>query len=105
MAAKSSSTKLSVVSDEIYQLDRKPETPSQRIRRLQNEARLLAREQIDELTKAMKLLAIQSEEIASGGEAYPAGIREQSSRMAEELYAKIENISSIMARIPMPRLK
>ena len=105
MAAKASSTTLTVVSDEVYQIGRKPETPSQRIRRLQNEAKLLAREQIEELAKAIKLLAIQSEEIANGGEAYPAGIRELASRMTEDLYAKMETFSSLLGRVPMPKLK
>jgi hypothetical protein len=105
MAVKSSGTTLTVVSDEIYQLDRKPESPAQRIRRLQNEAKLLAREQIEELTRSIKLLAVQSDEIAQGGEAYPAGIRELASRMSEDLYAKMETFSSLLGRVPMPKLK
>ena len=105
MAAKSLPTTLTVVSDEIYQLDRKPETPAQRIRRLQNEAKLLAREQIEELSKGIKLLAVQSDEIARGGEAYPAGIRELASRMTEDLYAKMETFNSLLGRVPIPKMK
>ena len=66
---------------------------------------MLAREQIEELTKAIKLLALQSEEIASGGDAYPAGIRELSSRLSEDLYSRMETFNSLLGRIPLPRLK
>lgn len=104
MAAKRN-TKLTVVSDEVYHLDRKPETPAQRIRRLQDEARLLAREQITTLEKSMKSLAKDAEEIATGGDACPAGVREIASRMAEDIYAKMETVQSLMARSPMPKAR
>ena len=44
---KSSKPKLSLVNEDIYRLDRKPETTSERVRRLQAEARMLAREQVE----------------------------------------------------------
>lgn len=104
MPAKSAKAKLTVVSDEVYQLDRKPETASERIRRLQAEARLLAREQIESLNDAIKTLALQAEDIAKGGDAYPAGIRELSSRLAEELYGKRETLQSLLGRVPLPKI-
>lgn len=105
MAAKTSGTKLTVVSDEVYRLDRKPETPTERIRRLQDEARLLAREQVENLDKSIRDLERAAEEIAKGGESYPAGIRELAARMVEDLRGKSENFQALMARIPPPKLR
>src|SRR4051812_30446939 len=98
----STTPKLSVVSDEVYQLGRKPETPTQRIRRLQDEAKLLAREQIEDLMREMVKLANKAEDIAKGGEAYPAGIRDLSGRVAEDMYGKIETYQALLGRIPLP---
>lgn len=96
--------KLSLVSDEIYQLDRKPETTSGRVRRLQAEARMLAREQIETLERSMATLAAQAMEIADGGDAYPAGVRDLAHRLAEELEIRSQTMQSLMARVPEPKL-
>lgn len=104
MAAGSDTPKLSLVSDEVYQLGRKPETTAERVRRLQVEAKMLAREQIEGLEREMLRLAELANEIAKGGDAYPVGIREQSSRLAEELQAKALNMQALMERSPEPKL-
>ncbi len=98
------SPKLSVVSDEVYQLGRKPETTSQRVRRLQTEARMLAREQIEALEKAMAEVAAKAMEIAEGGDAYPAGVRDLANRLAEDLQTRSQSMQVLMARIPEPKL-
>lgn len=96
--------KLSLVSDEVYQLGRKPETTSARVRRLQAEARILAREQIEALEKSMAALAAQALEIAEGGEAYPAGVRDLANRLAEDLQTRSQSMQVLMARVPEPKL-
>ena len=93
--------KLSLVSDEIYQLDRKPETTSARVRRLQAEARILAREQVEGLEKSMAALADQAREIAEGGDAYPVGAREIASRLAADLPTRVETMKQIIGRMPV----
>lgn len=99
-----SKPKLSVVSEEIYRLDRKPETTPERVRRLQAEARMLAREQIVVLEQALMNAATIAEEIAAGGDAYPAGIRELASRIAEDLPNRSQTLQALLERIPEPKL-
>ena len=96
--------KLSLVSDEVYQLGRKPETTSQRVRRLQAEARILAREQVETLEKSMAALAAQAREVAEGGDAYPAGVRDIAARLAEDLETRSQSMQVLMARTPEPKL-
>jgi hypothetical protein len=96
--------KLSLVSDEVYQLGRKPETTSARVRRLQAEARILAREQVEALEKSMANLAAQAREVAEGGDAYPAGVRDLAARLAEDLETRSQSMQVLMARVPEPKL-
>ena len=61
-----------------------PDLPADRIRRLQNEARTLAREHIELLVSAPAEVSRLSGEIAEGGDFYPVGVRELSRRLAED---------------------
>ena len=65
---------------------------------------MLAREQIEALNDAIKALAVQAEEVAKGGDAYPSGIREVSSRLAEDLYGKRETLRSLLGRVALPKV-
>jgi hypothetical protein len=85
-------------SAEVLDFARAPETGAERIRRLQEEARLLAHEQAEALAEALLDLAAQMAEVAGGGEAYPAGVREIASRIAEDLPQKAHQIQAVMAR-------
>ena len=96
--------KLSLVSDEVYQLGRKPETTSARVKRLQAEARILAREQVEALEKSLNALAAQAREVAEGGDAYPAGVRDLAARLAEDLETRSQSMQVLMARVPEPKL-
>ncbi len=87
------SPSLSVVSE----LPRS-EALSHRVRRLQVEARGLAREHIAALVAALHEVEVLAGEIADGGEAYPAGVREISRRLAEELETKVATIEAITSR-------
>lgn len=102
-ASKRPSPHLSVVShpvgdSEVYNLMRKPETTTERVKRLQAEARMLAREQVDLLENALLAVARQAEEIAMGGDAYPVGAREVCRSLIEELQAKAMTLQAISYR-------
>ena len=83
---------------EVYDLGRGPEPAAQRVRRLQQEARMLAREQVEILARDFNALALRAAEIADGGDAYPAGVREMASRIAADLPQKAQGLMSIMER-------
>ena len=83
---------------ELYDLGRGPETTAQRVKRLQAEARMLAREEVERLDRGMMDLAALAAEIAEGGEAYPAGIREMASRIAADLPQKAQGLRSLVSR-------
>jgi hypothetical protein len=74
------------------------ETTAQRIARLQHEARLLAREQVEQLARDFNALAARAMDIAEGGEAYPAGVREMASRIAGDLPYKAQGLTILMDR-------
>jgi hypothetical protein len=82
---------------QVYDLS-KPETPTERIRRLQANAKALAREQVLALTATMDQLAAMAAEVAEGGEAYPVGVREICERMAEEMGPRAATIRSLAER-------
>lgn len=89
-----------VVESEVYDLMRAPESTTERVRRLQMEARALAIEQVEALEKILNDAATLADEIAKGGDAYPVGAREIASRLAEDLPAKAETIKAIVSRLP-----
>ncbi|WP_165190491.1 hypothetical protein [Caulobacter soli] len=94
---------LTVVPDqadavEVYNLSRGPETTTQRVRRLQTEARLLAREQIEAMGRDLDDLATRAHEIAEGGDAYAVGVREMASRLAADLPQKAQSLRAILNR-------
>jgi hypothetical protein len=60
---------------------------AQRVRALQAEARALALQHSDQLAEALARVASLSAEIATGGEAYPVGVRELARRLAEDVAA------------------
>lgn len=89
-----------VVESEVYDLMRAPESTTERVRRLQMEARALAIEQVEALEKILNDAATLADEIAKGGDAYPVGAREIASRLAEDLPAKAQTIKAIVSRLP-----
>ena len=76
-----------------------PETASQRIRRLQTEAKQLAREQVDSFCEDLLQLAQRAADIAEGGDAYPAGVREMASRLASDLPERAQGLLIISERM------
>jgi hypothetical protein len=75
-----------------------PESPADRIRRLQSEARGLAREHVELLAQTLTEVSRLSEEIAEGGDVYPVGARELSKRLAEEACKHALSLTAIIDR-------
>lgn len=74
------------------------ETVAERIRRLQQEAKGLAKDHIRSLTAQMVLVEQIAAEIAEGGDVYPPGVREVASRLIEDLDARVQTIEAIVSR-------
>lgn len=92
------SPSLSVVADNNAKTALKAETVAQRIRRLQNEARQLAKDHIKALSAAMVEVETLAAEIADGGEAYPPGVRDLARRLVEDCEARVQTLEAIVAR-------
>jgi len=83
----------------VYEMMRTPETTSERVKRLQLEARSLALEQVEALEAVLLEAADMAKEIAEGGDAYPVGAREIASRLASDLPGKAETMRTIISRL------
>jgi len=88
----------------VYYLGRGRETTAERVRRLQAEANILARQEVESVERALLEVADMCQAIAEGGEAYPVGVREICSRIAEDLSNKVLNIRVLMERTPESKL-
>jgi hypothetical protein len=71
---------------------------SERVQHLQAEAKHLASAHIDALRASMLETQRIAEEIANGGEAYPAGVRDIARRLGEDSAARAMTIESIVSR-------
>ena len=91
------SPSLAVVSDNDLSVT-KPETVGQRVRRLQVEARQLAKDHVRALTAAIEAAEQIAAEIAEGGDAYPAGIRDLARRFAEDAAPRVQTLEALSAR-------
>lgn len=74
------------------------ETLAERVRRLQTEARNLAREHIASLQTALLSMEAMAADIAGGGEAYPPGVREIASRLVEDCGSRAKTLEAIANR-------
>jgi hypothetical protein len=96
------SPSLSVVADNDLNAARseatRAETVAQRVRRLQAEARQLAKDHVGSLIAAMSEVETMAAEIADGGDAYPAGVRDLARRFVEDCEAKVQTLEAITAR-------
>lgn len=87
------STSLSVVA-----LNEQPEPVARRVQRLQAEARQLARDHIGAFAAALAQAQDLAGEIAEGGEAYPAGIRDLARRFAQDAEGRIQTLATLNGR-------
>lgn len=72
---------------------------TERVQQLQAEAKRLAGEHVDALRASLLQTQRIAEEIAQGGEAYPAGVRDIARRLGEDSTARALTIEGIMARL------
>jgi hypothetical protein len=86
-------------TSEVVSLARGPESPTERIRRLQWEASVLAAEQAELFGAELMEMAVRAREIAEGGEAYPIGVRELASRIAGDLVVRAKALLTIQHRV------
>ena len=92
------SPSLSVVADNDLKQVPKQETVAERVRRLQAEARMLAKDHIRSLSEQMVAVEQMAAEIADGGDAYPAGVRELAGRLVEDIEARVQTLEAIVSR-------
>lgn len=82
----------------------KEETPraveslAERVRRLQAEAKGLARQHVQALEAALAEVEAIASEIAEGGEAYPPGVRDLARRLAEDCDIRAQTLEAIVTR-------
>ncbi|MFN3582939.1 hypothetical protein [Phenylobacterium sp.] len=92
---------LHVVTDEdLKAAPPKPETVAQRVRRLQAEARQLAKDHIKALVAQLVAAQHMAAEIAEGGDAYPVGARDLARRLVEDIDSRVQTLEAVMARAP-----
>lgn len=91
------SPSLSVVADNDLRTT-KQETVAERVRRLQAEAKQLAKDHVRSLSAAMISVEQMAAEIAEGGEAYPPGIRDLARRLVEDTEARVQTLEAIVSR-------
>lgn len=71
---------------------------AEQIKRLQTQARGLAREHIVALETALAEVEQLAADIATGGESYPVGVREVARRLADECETSGANLKLLAAR-------
>jgi hypothetical protein len=72
------------------------ETPGMRALHLMAEARQAADEQVHVLEEALGRVAELADQIADGGDVYPAGVRELCRRLSEDAMAKSQTVEAIL---------
>ena len=94
------SPSLSVVADNDVKTAASPksETVAQRVRRLQQEAKQLAKDHIKALNAAIVDVETLAAEIAEGGDAYPPGVRDLARRLVEDCEMRVQTLEAIVAR-------
>jgi hypothetical protein len=83
---------------ELYNLSKGPESVADRVKRLQADAHMLAREEVQALENQLRAAVAKANEIAKGGEAYPAGVRELAERMADDIEGRAQTLQAIVER-------
>lgn len=76
----------------------KAETVAERVRRLQAEARQLAKDHVRALSEAIVGVEQIAAEIAEGGDAYPPGVRDLARRFVEDCESRVQTLEAITAR-------
>jgi hypothetical protein len=89
---------LKLVDSGIYQIGGEPRSTADRVQELQQQARLLAREQVEEFQAALVQLGAMAKAVAEAGEVVPAGVRDMAGRLASELPDRAQQMQPIVER-------
>jgi hypothetical protein len=89
---------LKLVDGGIYQIGGEPKCTAERVRELQQQARLLAREQVEEFQAALVHLGAMAKAVAEAGEVVPTGVREMAGRLATELPDRAQQMQPLVER-------
>ena len=94
------SASLAVVANNplVEPLSAPEESLTARIRRLQSEAKSMAREHIQMLEVSLTGMAALAGEIADGGDAYPVGAREMARQMVGDCESRLLGLQAILHR-------
>lgn len=92
------SPSLSVVADNDLKATLQTEPVAVRVRRLQTEARQLAKDHVRALSQALLDVEHMAADIAEGGDAYPPGVRDMARRLVEDCEARVQTLEAIVAR-------
>ncbi|HEX6860507.1 MAG TPA: hypothetical protein VF138_09970 [Caulobacteraceae bacterium] len=94
------SASLAIVSNppEAENTAKSVESLTDRIKRLQDEARGMAREHIKQLEQSMHEVARLAAEVADGGDAYPVGVREMARTLVTDYEARQLSLQAILHR-------
>jgi len=89
---------LKLVDGGIYQIGGEPKGTADRVRELQQQARLLAREQVEEFQAAMVQLGAMAKALAEAGDVVPIGVREMAARLATDLPNRAQQMQPLVER-------
>jgi hypothetical protein len=83
----------------VVSIARAAERVTDRISRLQWEAKVLAAENAEGFAVDMRAMAVRALEIAGGGDAYPHGIRDLAARVAAGLEINAKSMQAILRQV------
>lgn len=92
------SASLAIVASNPAPEARADEPLAGRIKRLQAEAKSMAREHIAILEEGLHAMARTAAEIADGGDAYPVGAREMARQLVTDTEARLQTLEVLMSR-------
>ncbi len=74
------------------------ETVAERVRRLQVEAKALAKDHVHAFAMAIADVERMAAEIAEGGDVYPPGVRDLARRFVDDCEARVQTLEAINSR-------
>lgn len=87
-----------VEGDAVYEFGRKPESVPERARRLQQEAKVLACEEVEMLCQVLAEAVLKAEALRDGGDIFPVGVREQARQLAANLPQTMQTMRALSQR-------
>ena len=82
----------------VVRADETAETPAARAQRLYDEAQRAAFDQVRALEEGLARVVSLANEVADGGEVYPAGVRDLCRRLGDDLTTRAQSLDALAAR-------